>query len=114
MVTSNADERLVAEWLSHTGHSVQAVGHLTDVGSYLKKRRFDVILGDFKDRDAIDAQEANASSTAKYIPVAADPDEAKAAEGMYRQTVTSTSTPKDLLKAIHFALKSDTNRVTGS
>src|SRR6185369_4060402 len=51
MVTRTASERLIAEWLSHTGHNVQAVNDPSKVSGYLKRNKFDVILATFKDRD---------------------------------------------------------------
>ena len=115
MVARTSQERLVAEWLSHTGHNVQAVNDPAYLTSYLKRRRFDIILALFKDRDIVAAQVASAGSDAKYIPIAAaNSSEGEVALGQYRQALTTDSTPRDLLKAIHRTLKSDSNRVTAS
>jgi hypothetical protein len=113
MVTRTASDRLVAEWLSHTGHNVQAVNDPGNIAGYLKRTRFDIVLALFKDRDVVATQEASAGSNAKYLPVA-DSSEKEMAQAQYRQTLTTDSTPRDLLKAIHRTLTSDSNKITGS
>lgn len=113
MVTRTASDRLVAEWLSHTGHNVQAVNDPGNIAGYLKRTRFDIVLALFKDRDVVAAQEASAGSNAKYLPVA-DPNEKELALAQYKQALTTESTPRDLLKAIHRTLTSESNKITGS
>jgi hypothetical protein len=115
MVASTRNERLVAEWLSHTGHNVQVVDDATKLSGFLKLGRFDVVLAAFKDRGAVEAQGATLGAKAKYLPIAAETAEDEAAaRAQYKQALTTDSTPRDLLKAIHKTLKSDTNVKVGS
>lgn len=114
MVAQSADDRLVAEWLANTGHNVQVVDDPLKLSGFLKEGRFDVVLAAFKDRNSVAAQEASAGSKAKYIPVAAETTgEAGVARAQFKQALTTKSTPRDLLKAIHKTLKSDTNIKVG-
>ncbi len=114
MVAQSADDRLVAEWLSHTGHNVQLVDDATHLAEFLKEGRFDVVLAAFEDRETVAAQEASAGASAKYIPVAAETEgEEAVARAYYKQALTKESTPRDLLKAIHKTLKSETNVKVG-
>jgi len=110
MVARSDDDRIVAEWLSHTGHNVQLVEDADQLAGFLSDGRFDVVLAAYKDREAVAAQEARAGSTAKYIPVAANtPGEEALARAQYKQALADDSTPRDLLKAIHKAMKSHSN-----
>jgi hypothetical protein len=115
MVARTQSERLMAEWLAHTGHNVQVVENPDHLASYLKKDKFDVILAHFDDRDVVAAQERSAGSSAKYVPVANQAaGEQAAAQAQFRQVLGSDSSPRDILKAIHRTLKSDTNMKTTS
>jgi hypothetical protein len=113
MVTRTDNEKLVAEWLSHTGHNVQAVNDPGRVGKFLGRSKFDIVLAEFRDRNIINTQESTTGSAAKYIPIAETGEDAEA-RAEYRHTLTSETTPRELLKAIHQTLKSDSNRVTGT
>ena len=114
MVARSETDRLVAEWLSHTGHNVQVVADAGELAGFLKKGHVDVVLADFKDRDTVAAQEALAQSNAKFIPVAElKAGEEAVARAQYKQALTDESTPRDLLKAIHKTLKSDSNVKVG-
>lgn len=114
MVARTETERLVAEWLSHTGHNVQIVEDPVRLSTHLKSGKFDVLLAHYSDRATIDAQEATAKSRVKYLPLedgsAADQ---QSARSQYRQTVAGNASPRELLKAIHKTLKSDSNVKVG-
>ncbi len=115
MVTRTASEKLIAEWLSHTGHNVQAVNDPANMAAYLKRARVDVVLALYKDRNTVDTQEATAGSNAKFIPIAdANTPEVDAATAQYRQSLTTAMTPRDLLIAIHRTLKGNSNTLSGS
>jgi hypothetical protein len=110
MVARSADDHIVAEWLANTGHNVQLVESTDRLAEFLSKGRFDVVLASFKERDAVAAQEARAGSKAKFIPVAAEtPGEEELARAQYKQALTDDASPRDLLKAIHKTMKSDSN-----
>lgn len=110
MVARTETERLVAEWLAHSGHNVQIVDETDQLAAHLESGKFDVLLAKYADRDAVKAEEAKAGATVKYLPVADDQDTDRlAAMAAYKETVAADSTPRELLKAIHKTLKSDSN-----
>lgn len=110
MVARTKTEHLVAEWLAHTGHNVQVVEDPGHLAAYIKQDKFDVLLAKYSDREFVKAEEAAAGSSIKYLPfadgTAADREQAKAE---FRQAVSTEASPRELLKAIHKTLKSETN-----
>ena len=97
------DARSLAEMLADTGHTVHVVSTTAELDRELGSGQFDVVIAPYAESTVA---QATAASGASFMPIAADRQEAKAAEQQYRHVVQAGDDLKVYLKTIHKTLKS--------
>ena len=115
LVGDKPQNRVMAEWLTHAGHKVQVVEDAARLGTFLQTDQYDMVLASYGVQSTVAAQTAANKSHAKYLPIAdekADEATLKIASG--GEFVSAKAQPKELLKAIHRILKSESNIKAGT
>ncbi|MDX1557063.1 MAG: hypothetical protein R3212_13615 [Xanthomonadales bacterium] len=97
----------LAEALAASGHTVTLADSEMDLSLEMSQSQFDVVIAAYSDHTAVESAETATASSATYLPVALNKDEAEIAEQNYDEVmVADRDEIKNYLKAIHKTLKS--------
>lgn len=103
LVAPSADAKALADRLAAAGHNVQVVETANFIAGELAKKKYDVVLASFNDREIVAAQTHGA--TASYIPVATEEGQEELAAQSFERHLSRDDDFTQFLRVIHKTLR---------
>ena len=105
VVAADQDGKDLAERLAMAGHDVQVIESADLAAQELRAGDYDVVLALFSDRASVETQRSDSGSSATFLPVTVQAEEAAVAKQTYSRYLSADDSFRQFLKTIHRVLR---------